>query len=183
MNLGKIKELGNLENELSVLGKKYNDMFTNRKIKAVDHVHDGFKSFFKNNNFDIRETDREIEAVYGNTKIIITKANYKDSYFGAYSVWHLNYLVDKVKYRIMLNELNYYPTIRTSVSFPKELTDEEKQDEKIRKVKEDLEDMKKRLDEFDTIKWGYGLIKEDGNINRESPQFESIDELLKSIFE
>lgn len=183
MNLGKIKELGDLENELSKLRKTYNDRFESKKIKAIDHVHYGFKEFFKNNDFNIREIDREIEAVYGNTKIIITKANYKDSYIGAYSVWHLNCSVGKAKYRIVLNELNHYPKIRTSVCFPKELTEEEKHDEEIRKAKENLEGMKKRLDEIDTVKWGYGLIKEDENTNEKYPQFESIEELLNSIFE
>lgn len=183
MNLGKIKELGDLENELSSLGKIYRDKFENKKIKAINHVHDGFKEFFKKNNFNITETDREIEAVYGHTKIMITKANYKDSYMGAYSVWQLNCSVDKSKYRILLNELNHYPTIKSSISYPRELTEEEKQDKEIKEAKENLENMKKRLGEIDTVKWGYGLIKEDEDKNRKYPQFESIGELLNSIFE
>lgn len=64
-----------------------------------------------------------------------------------------------------------------------ELSEDEKLDKKIEDTKESIIKKKTAIEEFDTVKLGYGLIDENNNnSNNQYPQFESMKELLESIF-
>jgi len=66
---------------------------------------------------------------------------------------------------------------------PKTLSEDEKLDKEIEQIKEFIVKKKKDIEEFDTIKLGYGLINEnDENSDDRYPKFESMKELLESIF-
>lgn len=183
MNLEKIKELEDIRKESSKLGEQYSNLFKQKKNRYVINAHDDFKTFFKEKGFNIRENDYEIEAMYGQAKIKMKKANLEENYIGAYSVWEIECFIDKSKYRVLLNKLNHYPTIKTSISTYKKLTEEEKLNKEIQEAKENLENTKKRISEFDAVKFGYGVICEGDRISdNKYPQFESMEELLGSIF-
>lgn len=102
---------------------------------------------------------------------------------GCYAVWHMECTTNKAKYRIPLNTLGRYPHMSVSYGSSKELSEDEKLDKEIEQTKESIVKKKKDIEEFDTVKLGYGLINEDDkSSNDRYPQFESMKELLESIF-
>ncbi|MBN1045462.1 hypothetical protein DVW08_08835 [Clostridium botulinum] len=183
MNLGKIKELEDAKKEAQEYGSIYNSLFKKKKHNYIVNAYNDFKVFFKEKGFTIQENDYELEAIYGESKIRITIPNEEDCYIGAYSVWKLQCSIDKSKYRILLNELHHYPTIRTSIGVSSTLSEEEKINRELNKIKEKIQETKNNIDKFDDVKFGYGLINEnEQNTNSKYPQFESMKELLENIF-
>lgn len=183
MNLQKIKELEKLKEELRKYGAEYEKLSTKRRHDYIVAAHDGFISFFREQGFTINEGAKEIEAFYGSTKIKIDKYNEEEEYMGYYAVWNMTCSINKSKYRILLNTLGHYPHVITSYGSSKELSEDEKIDKDIEKTKEAITKRKNELEEFNTVKLGYGLINEnDKTSNNRYPQFESMKELLESIF-
>lgn len=183
MNLQKIKELENLREELRKYGSQYEKLSNERRHNYIISVYDDFVSFFKEQGFKINDGPRELEASYGSTKVKIDKYNEEEWYMGCYAVWHMTCSTNKVKYRIVLNTLGKYSHMSMSYSNSKKLSEDEKLDKNIEDTKEAIIKKKKAIEEFDTVKLGYGLIDENNkNSNHQYPQFESMKELLESIF-
>lgn len=184
MNLQKLKELENLREELRKYSSEYEKLFNEKIHNYIINVYDDFISFFKEQGFKINDGSRELEAFYGNTKIKIDKYNEEgEGYIGYYAVWHMTCSISNSKYRIVLNKLGKYPHISVSYGASKELSEDEKLDKNIKDTKEAIIKKKKDIEEFDTVKLGYGLIDENNkNSNHQYPQFESMKELLESIF-
>lgn len=184
MNLQKIKELESLKEELKKYGSEYEKLSDVKRHNYIIKVYDDFISFFKEQGFKINDGPKELEASYGNTKIKIDKYNEEEWYMGCYAVWHMTCSTNKSKYRILLNTLGRYPHMSMSFgSISNELSEDEKLDKKIEDTKESIIKKKTDIEEFDTVKLGYGLIDENNNnSNNQYPQFESMKELLESIF-
>lgn len=184
MNLQKIKELESLKEELKKYGSEYEKLSDVKRHNYIIKVYDDFISFFKEQGFKINDGPRELEASYGSTKIKIDKYNEEEWYMGCYAVWHMTCSTNKSKYRIVLNTLGRYPHMNISFGgISNELSEDEKLDKKIEDTKESIIKKKTAIEEFDTVKLGYGLIDENNNnSNNQYPQFESMKELLESIF-
>ena len=185
MNLQKIKELESLKEELKKYGSEYEKLSDERTHNYIINVYDDFISFFKEQGFKINNGAKEIEASYGNTKISIDKYNEEgEGYIGFYAVWHMTCSANNSKYRIVLNTLGRYPHMNISFGgISNELSEDEKLDKKIEDTKESIIKKKTAIEEFDTVTLGYGLIDENNNnSNNQYPQFESMKELLESIF-
>ncbi|ACD21927.1 hypothetical protein FDE76_15330 [Clostridium botulinum] len=184
MNLQKIKELENLKEELRQYGSKYENLSNERRHNYIVAAHNDFISFFKAKGFTINDRSKEIEAVYGSAKIKIDKYDEEEWYVGCYAVWNMSCKINKSKYRILLNKLGKYPTLSATYGGSKELSEDEKLDKDIELTKESIIKKKKDIEEFDTVKLGYGLINEnEQNTDSKYPQFESMKKLLENIFE
>lgn len=183
MNLGKIKELEDLKKDFQKYSSEYNNLSNKRRRNYIVAVYKDFIDFFKAQGFTISDGSKEIEAVYGSTKIKIDKYNEDEWYMGCYAVWHIECMTNKSKYRILLNKLGKYPTVNVTYGSSKILSEDEKLDKEIEQIKESIAKTKKDIEEFDSVKLGYGLINEDDkSLNDKYPQFETMKELLESIF-
>lgn len=183
MNLQKIKELEELKKELQRYGSEYEGLSNKRRHDYIIAAYNDFVDFFKEQGFSISDKSEEIEASYGSTIIKIDKYNEEEWYIGCYAVWHMKCTANNSKYRILLNRLGKYPTLSTTYRSSKTLSEDEKIDKEIEQIKEYIVKKQKEIEEFNTVKLGYGLINEDDkSSNDKYPQFESMKELLESIF-
>jgi len=178
MNLEKIKELEELTEELRKYGKQYEALSSTRRHNYIVNTEKEFIYFFKEKGFSVNESDKELKASYGSSKITMGKYNEDEWYAGCEAVWIMECSINKSKYRILLIDPN--SQFKMTYSSNKKLTEDEKINKEIDKMKETIEKRKKDIEEFVECGLIYRLINESSN--DEAKEFENIKELLESLF-
>lgn len=178
MNLEKIKELERLKEELCKYGPQYESLSSKRRHNYIINTEKDFISFFKEKEFSVTESDKELQASCKSIKIIMNKYNEEEWYAGCEAVWTMECSINKSKYRILL--IDPKCKLKMTYSSNKKLTEDEKINKEIDKMKETIEKRKKDIEEF--IECGFIYRLENESSNDEAKEFENIKELLESLF-
>lgn len=186
MNINKIKELGVLKEELSQKGKRFGELYLEKKAKYLADAAKDFRTFFEEKEFKVTGSNENLIAKHGETIIELNIPKLEEDYVGAYSIFDFNVKVlNKKEHLIRLNKMGSYPRVTTSVSSVsnKPKTDEEQIDEEIKQTKERIENISTSLQEIGSQKWGFALVdKENRRFGENPPQFESIYKMLEEYF-
>lgn len=165
MDINKIKELEDIKIELQKQNIEFCNLVDIKKKNYNESVFNDFQQFFKSKDFIIRKQENELEAKYGDDfKIKIKKDKYEESYKenSLYSIWKLNVSMDKyiTEYNILLGEPKEvavtYPEKKMSFD-EREYFSDDMLNSLIKDKKEQLENIKKRIENFRESKWGFNF--------------------------
>lgn len=188
MNLDKIKELEDIKKELNECNKIYNDLITKRNNEYYEHAKEDFKNFFTEKGFKINGYQEELEVVYGDTKIKMSKVVSKDNYLNLHLLFNIKNLINEYnnEYEVLLGRLNNpFPItmqdnnkyIKNAMIITEEILNVEIKNE-IRK----LEEAKQENKSFNAVGWGYSFKLTNERINDQKCEYKTFREVLENIF-
>lgn len=198
MNLKKAQELEQLKSETDSLWEKVKQKRHQLKTKTLDMACRDFRNFFKSEGFTITEREvkdtfsranfvKEIVAVYGSMKMVLSVPEYETAFLGAYSFLQLDIHGNFDKQcTIAINRIGAKGGVTVS-HVPK--TEEGKLDKEIQEAKERKEGLANELKNFDKAELGFRISKVEQNSrvieDKELPtkqEFFSLKDLLAAVF-
>ncbi len=183
MNLSQMKEIEDLKAQLSASRDEYSKIYQPKKQKAYNEVVNGFKTYFKNQGFEIQETSSFVYAIYRDIKFSLSLPGTDTSFVGAASVFNLSEEHNKIdKHSIMIIQKGHRTGIHiTSSISPK--TEDEKYKQEVESLKNSIEDSKKNIEAMKDDVLVFGLRIDNNRSGREYEQFNSMNDLIEHLFE
>lgn len=195
MDLEKIKEFENVKKELLEDENTYKGLIRTRNNKYIEDAYHDFKVFFTEKEFNVIESQDELEAIYGETKIKMCKTKSDNSYLEVYLILNLKFSMDKYnyEYEFLLSELNNRPKINTALSnntvvqyieFDEKIMtlSDENLNKEIEDVNKRLKDVKQKIGSFMTTEWAYGLKRVYEGCIEPKCEYKSFNQVLGGLF-
>jgi DNA-directed RNA polymerase subunit L len=185
MDIKKSKIIVDLKKEEKKLLEKYIDILIEKRNKSIHNAINDFKNFFKE-EFELESrpypinNDKEYyhHAKYGDSIIKLIIIPSKETLV-AYQV-KMNLIVSlkgykRTEYIIPINFKFTTPSISINVS---EENNKENIDEKIKNIRNKIEELKVRISNENNLNFYYGLVE-----SKKQNEYESLTEILEEIFE
>lgn len=186
MNLDNMLELDKLKQKHSEISQQIIDVIMAKKRACLESVRKDFNDYFESKGFKINSSinlNNSMRAQHGNINVTLQLPKADENYIGAYSVFELS--IDgpiKKSYNIVVNELGHYPSISSTISTVKQLSEDEKILMEIEKEKKSIDEALKTLPQKQNMKLGFGRKIKDEKKIAGYPQFETFYALLEDTF-